>query len=255
MIKPRIIPCLLLDNQDLVKTIKFSKKKYIGDPLNTLRIFNELEADELIILDIYASKNNKEPDFDFIKEIVSEAFMPLAVGGGIKSLDHASKLINLGVEKVIINTSVLNSFDLIESISNKFGSQSVIISIDFKKSFFGNYHIYNHVSKKKLNIDISNYIKQAIEKGAGECFFNLVDKDGMCNGYDVDFIKQFSKKISTPIIVCGGANKMEDFKYAIESGADACAAGSMFIYKGNHKAVMINYPKYNDILNFFKSKL
>jgi imidazole glycerol-phosphate synthase subunit HisF len=255
MIKPRIIPCLLLDNQDLVKTIKFSKKKYIGDPLNTIRIFNELETDELMILDIYASKNNKEPDFDFIEEIVSEAFMPLAVGGGIKSLDHASKLINLGIEKVIINTAALDSFDLIESISNKFGNQSVIISIDIKKSFFGNYHIYNHVSKRKLNIDISNYIKQAIEKGAGEVFLNLVDKDGMCNGYDLNFIKQVSKEITTPLIVCGGANKQEDFKNAINSGADACAAGSMFIYKGNYKAVMINYPKYNDILNLFKSEL
>ena len=252
MIIPRIIPCLLLNDQDLVKTVNFSNQKYIGDPINTVRIFNELEVDELVILDIIASKQNLEPDFEFINQIVSEAFMPIAIGGGIKKLDHASKLINLGVEKVVLNNSILHSFDLISEISKKFGSQSVILSIDLKKSFFGDYKIYNHVSKKKMSFNIEEYISQAIKKGAGEIFLNFVDNDGTFKGYDIEFVKSIAAKISIPLIVCGGAKNMEDFKYVIDAGADACSAGSMFIYKGNNRAVMINYPGYKKIKKIFQ---
>ena len=253
MILPRIIPCLLIDNQDLVKTVKFNNAKYIGDPINTVRIFNELEVDELIILDISASKSNKTPDYKFINEIVSEAFMPLAIGGGIKCIEHATKLIKNGVEKVILNDSLKDSYDLIKQISKKFGSQSVVVSIDIKKTLFGKYKIYNHVKKNFLNFEIETYLKSCVEAGAGEIFLNFVDKDGTYNGYDFDLIKSISHLIPVPLIVCGGAKDMNDFEVAIRSGANACAAGSLFIYKGVNKAVMINYPGYQSIYKLFNN--
>ena len=251
MYLPRIIPCLLLDSQRLFKTIKFKNPNYIGDPINAVRIFNELEVDELIILDIGASKNKRSPDFDYLSDVVSEAFMPVGIGGGIENIEDASRLINIGVEKVIINTAAVKSLKCIESIATKFGNQSVVLSIDIKKKLFGGYGIYQHSNNKILSIDIAQYIQNGIDAGAGEIFLNYVDNDGQQNGYNCDFLYNYSRQITVPIIISGGAGKLDDFKAAIHAGASACAAGSLFVYKGKHNAVMINYPGYEILKKLF----
>jgi cyclase len=248
---PRVIPCLLLKSEALVKTQKFQNPSYIGDPINAVRIFNELEVDELIILDIDASKKNESPNFVFLENVVSEAFMPVAIGGGISSLEHASRLINLGIEKVVINTASLESFKLIEEISSKFGSQSVVLSVDLKKNFLGALKIFKHTNGKTLNVEIDNYISGAINSGAGEIFLNFVDNEGLGVGYNFNFIEKISKNIDVPLIVSGGAGNLDDFKKAVKCGASACAAGSMFVYKGRHRAVMINYPEYKNLKILF----
>ncbi len=251
MYLPRVIPCLLLKSEALVKTQKFKNPSYIGDPINAVRIFNELEVDELIILDIEASRYRQHPNFEFLGKIVSEAFMPVAIGGGITSLEDASKLINLGVEKVVINSAALYSFKLIEDISRKFGSQSVVLSIDIKKNLLGNIKLYSHTDGNNLNVDIEKYISDSIRSGAGEVLINFVDNDGMGTGYNYNYIEKISKKIDVPLIVSGGAGHLNDFKMAVNVGASACAAGSMFVYRGRHRAVMINYPGYNTLKNLF----
>ncbi|HQT24832.1 HisA/HisF-related TIM barrel protein [Daejeonella sp.] len=203
MYLPRVIPCLLLDEQRLVKTQKFASPSYVGDPINAVKIFNELEVDELILLDIQASKKNTEPDYEHISEIVSEAFMPVAVGGGIKNIDQAAKLINIGVEKIIVNTGAHKSFQVITDISQRFGSQSAVLAIDIKKTFLAGYKIYDHTTKKTLPIDTLTFIQNGIRSGAGEIFVNFVDNDGLGGGYNYDVITYISQNIEVPLVVCG----------------------------------------------------
>lgn len=248
---PRIIPCLLLKSEGLVKTQKFKNPSYIGDPINAVRIFNELEVDELIILDIEASKLNRAPNFKYLSSVISEAFMPVGVGGGITSLEHASRLINLGIEKVVLNTSAINSLKLIEEISSKFGSQSVVLSVDIKKNILGNYKIFNHSNESTLNLDLDVFIKNAVNAGIGELFLTFVDHDGLGIGYNYNLIQKVSNICEVPLVVSGGAGHIDDFKKAVKSGASACAAGSMFVYKGKHRAVMINYPGYKIFKELF----
>ncbi|MHA8087420.1 AglZ/HisF2 family acetamidino modification protein [Aquirufa sp. Wall-65K1] len=251
MFLPRVIPCLLIESGRLVKTRKFSEPGYIGDPINAVKIFNELEVDELILLDIAASKKNVEPNYEHISEIVSEAFMPVAVGGGIKTFEQASKLINIGVEKVIVNTGSFESYSVINEIANHFGSQSAVLSVDIKKTLFGGYKVYDHRSKKTVSIDFLEHIQHAISAGAGEIFINFVDNDGMGNGYNYEVIRSVSSAVQVPLIACGGAGQLEDFYKAVQSGATATAAGSMFVYSGKHRAVMINYPGYEVLKRLF----
>jgi cyclase len=251
MFLPRVIPCLLIESGRLVKTRKFSDPGYIGDPINAVKIFNELEVDELILLDIAASKKEALPDYDHIGEIVSEAFMPVAVGGGIKTFEQASRLINIGVEKIIINTGSFDSLRVISEIANHFGSQSAVLSVDVKKTILGGYKVYDHRNKKTLNIDFLEHIQKAISAGAGEIFVNFVDNDGMGNGYNYDLIRTVSAIVQVPLIVCGGAGQLDDFYKAVKSGAAATAAGSMFVYSGKHQAVMINYPGYEVLKKLF----
>jgi cyclase len=251
MYLPRVIPCLLLDDQRLVKTQKFNSPSYVGDPINAVKIFNDLEVDELVLLDINASKTNSDPDYLHIKEIVSEAFMPIAVGGGIKHLDQAARLINIGVEKVIVNTGAHKCFSLITDIADQFGNQSVILSVDIKKSLLGKYKIYNHVTRKTLSDDLVSFIKNGVSAGAGEIFVTFVDNEGLGIGYNYDLIATLSKVIDVPLVVCGGAGSLDDLFKAVGAGASAVAAGSMFVYTGKHRAVMINYPGYLKIKNLF----
>lgn len=248
---PRVIPCLLLDKQRLVKTQKFTSASYVGDPINAVKIFNELEVDELILLDIQASKKNIEPDYAHIGEIVSEAFMPVAVGGGIKNIDQAAKLINIGVEKIIVNTGAHKDFQIIRDISQRFGNQSAVLAVDIKKIFFGGYKIYDHTKKQTLAIDILSFIEKGILAGAGEIFLNFVDNDGLGVGYNYEIITKVSQHIEVPLVVCGGAGKLEDIHEAVNAGATATAAGSLFVYAGKHRAVMINYPGYLKIKKLF----
>jgi cyclase len=253
MLRTRIIPVLLMKNRGLYKGINFKDHKYVGDPINTFKIFNDKEVDELIILDIELSVKNKPIDFEYLKEVVSEAFMPVAYGGGIKSIEDARKLFSAGIEKIILNTSAILNPNLIKELSHIFGSQSIVFSLDVKKTLWGRrIFIKSGTYKTKYNpLEIAIYMQ---ELGVGEIMLNDIDKDGTMSGYNIELISELSKNLQIPLIACGGASSIEDFKKAIEHGAHACAAGSMFVFHGPHRAVLISYPKYKDLLNILEEK-
>ena len=242
MVRNRVIPVLLLRNKGLVKTIQFGNGKYIGDPLNAIRILNDKECDELIFLDIDASKQNRSPNFDYIKSIASECFMPLAYGGGIRTLCDVETLFKIGVEKVIINSEALRNILLIKLASEKFGNQSIVVSIDVTRTLMGAYKIFSHSSIKHHHTSLYSYLSVVIGAGAGEIMLNNVNKDGMMSGYDLKLIHKVSNEIPVPLSICGGAGKFEDLIEGIKAGASAVVAGSLFVYHGPHKAVLINYP-------------
>ena len=253
MYRPRIIPVLLLKGLGLVKTIRFKNERYIGDPINAVRIFNDLQADELVFVDITATKENRTISLDLVKKIGDEAFMPFAVGGGIKAVDDIKKLLSAGAEKVVINTEAYNNPELIRKAADRFGNQSIIVSIDVKKALLNKYKIYLNSGKKKAKIDLFHYLKMQESNGAGEILINSIDKDGMMNGYDIDLIKQVSQSVSIPVIACGGAGKLEDLAFAFFKGqASAVSAGSFFVYHGPRNAVLINYPEKKELNNIFK---
>ena len=237
----RVIPVLLLKNNGLVKTVNFKNSKYIGDPINALKIFNTKEVDELVILDIMATKNKREPDYKFIKEIVSEAFMPIGYGGGVSKLEHICKLFKLGVDKVIINSAAILEPDLINKASEIYGNQSIIVSVDVKKDIWGQYKLYSHPNNKKTKLDLFQFIKKIESLGAGEIIINSVDNDGVMNGYDTNLVESVSKSVKIPVIALGGAGSINDLKSAVMHGASAVAAGSFFIFQGIHRAVLISY--------------
>lgn len=243
MLKNRIIPCLLIQDNKLIKTEKFNNSKYIGDYLNAIKIFNEKEVDELIVLDISASKNKKGPNFKIIENFSSECFMPVCYGGGISSLEHAKKIFKLGIEKICIQTSALENPHLIYELSKYFGSQSIILSIDIKKNIFGKYQIFRSDKKKVIKENWIELIKKYTELGVGEILLNSVDNDGVMKGMDLEMIKIANKFLKVPLISIGGVGKIKDIKEALIAGADAVAAGSYFIFYGSHKAVLISYPK------------
>lgn len=249
MIPKRIIPVLLFHNQVLYKTTKFSKPKYVGDPINTIRIFNEKEIDEIIFIDIDASKYNREPDYGIIERIASECFMPLCYGGGIKTVTQARRIFSMGVEKIALNNILIENPEIVSDFSCEFGSQSIICSIDVKRDFFNKYKVYSHVKKKCYSIKPIEHINNLVKMGAGEIYLNMVDDDGMMHGYNTDFIKSISDHISVPVIACGGAGSISDcIKLFSETDVTAAAAGSMFVFHGKHKAVLISYPDRKDIV-------
>jgi len=239
----RVIPCLLLKNNGLVKTKKFKDPIYVGDPINAVKIFNDKEADELLFIDIEASKQNKGPNYDLLSRIVKEAFMPFGYGGGIKSLEDIKRLLHLGVEKVCVNSFAIKDPEFIRKASDIAGSQSIVVSIDVKKNIFGKYKVYDYLRQKTTDIDPFEFAKKVEECGAGEILLTSVDKEGTYDGYDLDLIKRISKVVNIPVIALGGASNIDDFKQAINSGASAVSAGSLFVFYGPHKAVLINYQK------------
>ncbi len=242
MLRHRIIPVLLLHNHGLVKTKQFSNPVYLGDPLNAINIFNDKEVDELIFLDIDASKKSQKIDFDLITDIASECFMPFAYGGGITTIEEIEKLFYIGVEKVIINNA-LKDETLIKEAVRKFGSQSIVASIDIKDGA-----IYSHVTKKILTTDIESYIAKIESLNVGEIFINSVNDDGMMQGYNIHLMKQITNITKVPIIACGGAKSIEDLKEVIhEADVSAVSAGSMFVFVGIHNAVLITYPQYEEL--------
>ncbi len=246
MLRERIIPCLLLSDGGLVKTQKFKDPRYIGDPINTIHIFNEKDVDEMILVDINASQKN-EIDFSLLEELASEAFMPLTYGGGVKNLDDIYKILSCGFEKVLINNQIHDDPNLIIEASKNFGAQSISIGIDVKKNFFGKYIVYiqNGLKKVKISpIELAVYVESL---GAGEIFLNLIDRDGMMNGYDVDFIKTITKAVNIPVVACGGAGSVKDIaEVFLKANVSGAAVGSFFIYYGKHKAVLINVPTEDD---------
>ena len=253
MLKHRVIPALLLTNKGLVKTRKFAKPKYVGDPINAIRIFNEKEVDELIVLDIEATKNNQLPNYKLIEEFASECFMPLCYGGGVRTIDQAEKIFALGVEKICLQTSALLDIDFVSELSRKFGSQSVVVSLDIKKNWLGKRRVYLASSKRFLKGSWQDWVTKLAGAGAGELLINSVDNDGMMAGMDIDLICDASKLIPIPTIAMGGVGSLDDIKDAINNGASAVAVGSFFVFHGSHRAVLITYPKYNQLEKLLES--
>jgi cyclase len=243
MTLPRIIPLLSILNGKLVKTQQFRNPKYLGDPINAIKIFNEKWVDELILVDIGLSDKRKEPDFQCIKMMASECFIPLAYGGGIHNIFQAEKLFKCGVEKVILNSACYTSLNVVTEISREFGSQSVVVSVDYKKNLFGKRQAYAQSGQKHISIDIKGWISQIEEAGAGEIMIRDIGRDGMFTGYDMDFIELIAKSTGMPLIACGGARNMQDLMDVINlGGASAAAAGSCFVFKNNNRdSILINY--------------
>lgn len=241
MNRPRIIPFLSLQKGFLVKTNKFSNPKYIGDPINAVKIFNEKEVDELVLLDIGATRDASEPDYDLIKDITSEAFMPIGYGGGISNLTQIERLFKSGVEKVSLNSALYSNPQLVEEASKTFGSQSITVSVDFKRDFLGRYAIYSHGGKQKQKVDPIEHIHRLEALGAGELVLNSIDRDGIMDGYDLGFIRKVADSIPIPTICLGGAGNAKHLQEGLQAGASAAGAGSMFVFHGPHKAVLISY--------------
>ncbi|MBK8892439.1 MAG: imidazole glycerol phosphate synthase subunit HisF [Dechloromonas sp.] len=247
MLKTRVIPCLLLRGQGLVKTTKFKDPKYVGDPINAIKIFNDKEVDELILLDITASREGRGPSFGVIEEVASECFMPLAYGGGIQTVEEARRILKLGVEKVVFNTTAWRAPEVLKDASREFGSQAIVASIDVRRKLLGRYEVVFDGGRQGTGIDPVEYALRMQDAGAGELFLTAVDRDGTMNGYDLDLIKKVSSGISVPVIVAGGAGTVNDFRPAVDSGAAGLAAGAMFVFHGPHRAVLITYPAYADL--------
>lgn len=253
MLNTRVIPVLLLRNKGLVKTVEFKEGKYIGDPINAVKIFNEKEVDELVFLDIMASKEQREPNFEVISDIATECFMPFGYGGGIRSIEHIKKLFSLGVEKAIINSYAIENPSFIKEASDFFGSQSIVVSIDVKKSLMGKYKVYDSSKNKLTDLDPVEFSIKMESSGCGEIFLNSVDRDGTMKGYGIELIRKVTDKVNIPVIACGGAGKLEDLRDAVKQGnASAVAAGSLFVFQGKHRAVLINYPTQKELEKIFK---
>lgn len=253
MLRHRVIPALLLRQGGLVKTRRFKDPVYVGDPTNSIRIFNEKQVDELMVLDIDATRSGRGPDFHTIKLFAGECFMPLAYGGGIRSLDDASKVFDLGVEKICLQTAAFTDLELISRIANRYGSQSVIVSIDIKRDWRKRPQLYSSCMRKLLKLDWSEYARRVTQAGAGEVLLNSVSRDGMMSGYDIEMIRSLAELIPVPVIALGGAGNLEHMREAILAGASAVAAGSMFVFHGPHRAVLISYPRYEDMERFLEA--
>lgn len=250
MLKTRVIPCLLLKDGGFVKTVRFSKPRYLGDPRNIVRLFNEKEVDEIVILDIDATREKREPYFDLISDIVSEAFMPIGYGGGITTIEDIKQLYKIGVEKVVINSQTVNKPEFIREASDLFGSQSIVASIDVKKNMFGKYKVCTESGRKKSSVSPVEHAKAMEQLGAGEIIINSLERDGTMEGYDLELIKSVASSVSIPVIALGGAGNLEHFRDAVKAGASAISAGSMFVYQGVHKAVLINYPTQEELKEY-----
>jgi cyclase len=256
MLLPRIIPCLLIHNKGLVKTVNFNDPKYVGDPINAVRIYNEMEVDELMVLDIDATVQNKEPDYDRIAKLAVECRMPLCVGGGIKSEDQAQRIFGLGVEKIAMSASAIQDPTLITRISKRVGSQSVVVVMDVKKKLLGGYELCILNGRKKTGLNPVSFARQVQGLGAGEIVVNSIDMDGRMSGYDFDLVESIRSAVSIPLTVLGGAGSLDDIGRLIqENGIIGAAAGSLFVFKGKYRAVLINYPNSQRKLELFNKYL
>jgi imidazole glycerol-phosphate synthase subunit HisF len=244
MLRSRVIPCLLVKNRGLVKTIKFDQPKYVGDPLNAVKIFNEKEADELIVLDIDATRQNREPDYQMIQDLAVECRMPLCYGGGVTSVGQFKKIISLGVEKVAISAAAVKDPLLISHAAKVVGSQSVVVVVDVKKKRFSSkYEVYTNNGRLATKLDIVELAKKFESLGAGEIVINSIDQDGSMQGYDLKLVEQVRNAVSIPLTVLGGAGSYDHINELIcRFGVIGAAAGSLFVFKGKYRAVLINYP-------------
>ncbi len=244
MVPPRIIPVLLYnkESEGLVKTFRFKKPVYIGDAINAVKIFNEKEVDEIILLDISATAENRKPEFQFVWEIAGECFMPLGYGGGITALQDIEILIRSGVEKVILNSAAVERPAFISEAVKNFGTSTIVVSIDVKKDTWGNSIVFSQGGTKKSRYRPIEFATIAEQMGAGEIMLNAIDRDGTQQGYDLELIHKVASAVTVPLIACGGAGNVQDLYTAINAGANAAAAGSMFVFSGKQRAVLINFP-------------
>jgi len=248
MLRSRIIPCLLIHKKGVVKTVNFKDPKYVGDPINAVKIFNEKEVDELLVLDIDATVEGREPDFEMIRNLAFECRMPFCYGGGIKSVEQAKKIISLGAEKVAISSAAISNPEILRSIGNAVGFQSVVVVMDvIKKNFFGGYEITTHNAKKSSSVKLNDFLRTIQQIGIGELVINAVDDDGKMTGYDFKLFDFVREKTDMPMTILGGVGTLEDIKMAIRRYKTLGAgAGSLFVFKGKYKAVLINYPSFEE---------
>jgi len=244
MLRPRIIPCLLVKNGGLVKTVNFANPKYVGDPINAVKIFNEKEVDEMIVLDIDATAQNRQPDYSMIKNLAAECRMPLCYGGGVKTVEQVERIISLGVEKVAISSIVVSNPQIVSHSAEVVGSQSIVVVMDVKKTMGNsNYEMWIHNASKPTGLSPVDFAKQVENLGAGEVVINSIDHDGVMKGYDMDLVNEIREAISLPITVLGGAGSLKDIAALIRTfGIIGAAAGSLFVFKGIYRAVLISYP-------------
>ena len=248
MLRPRIIPCLLVQNNGLVKTVNFKSPKYVGDPINAVKIFNEKESDELIVLDIDATANNVEPNYKMITKLAAECRMPLCYGGGVRTVAQAKKIIGLGVEKVAISAAAVENPQLVTQISDEVGRQSVVVVLDVKKRLLSkDYDVYTHNAKKNTKRSLLEMVTRFEELGAGEIVINSIDNDGQMKGYDIELARRVKQIAHIPITILGGAGSLKDVGNLVHNcGIIGAAAGSLFVFKGVYNAVLINYPKQSE---------
>lgn len=254
MLRPRIIPSLLLHENGLVKTVNFKAPKYVGDPINAVKIFNEKQVDELVFFDIDATVLNREPDYSLIEKLANQSRMPLCYGGGVKTVKQAQKIFSLGIEKIALSSAVIQNPNIVTQIAERVGSQSVIVVLDVKKKLFGGYEVYTHNGKKATGINPIKFAQELESLGAGELVINSIDQDGIMKGYDLNLIEKVVENITIPVTVLGGAGSLKDIETVIEkNGVIGVAAGSLFVFRGPYKAVLINYPNQKEKNNLFKS--
>ena len=252
MFRPRVIPVLLLRNLGLVKSIRFKDFRYIGDPINAVKIFNDLHADELVFLDITASKEKRKISLDFVRKVGDECNMPFAVGGGIRTIEDIREILNSGAEKVVINTAAAEKPDFIRQASEEFGSSTIVVSMDVKKKFLGDNTVWTYSGSKATIYDPVIYAKLVAEKGTGEIIIQSIDHDGMMQGYDMDLISKISNSVTIPVVACSGAGSYQHLRQAVkEANASAVAAGSLFVYHGARRAVLVNYPTPEELSKMF----
>lgn len=257
MLRSRIIPCLLLKKGGLVKTVQFDIPKYVGDPLNAVRIFNEKEVDELLVIDIDATAQNREPDYQLIKNLAGECRMPLCYGGGVKTVEQIQRIVGLGVEKVSISSAAVESPDLIADAAAKVGSQSVVVVLDVKKSgLFRKNEVFTHNGGRKTGINPVDFARKVQKLGAGEVVINSIERDGHMKGYDLPLVQEIRDAINLPLTVLGGAGSLDDISGLIQRfGIIGAAAGSLFVFKGKYRAVLINYPSHEEKETLFTEAL
>jgi len=248
MLMTRVMPCLLLKNGSLVKTVKFKDPGYIGDPINAIRIYNEKEVDELIFLDITATTEHRPPPFKVLSEIASECFMPVTYGGGVRDIEDIRKILSLGIEKVAINSYAVENPEFVRAAADKYGSSTIVVSIDARRKMGNRYEVHTQGGRKATGVDPIKFAIKMGQMGAGEILLTSIDRDGTQEGYDIELIKNVTRAVGVPVIACGGAGKIEDFRTVVkEGGASACAAGSMVVYFGRNRAVLINFPTRSEL--------
>ena len=252
MLRNRVIPCLLMLNDGLVKTVRFKDPKYVGDPVNAVRILNDKEVDELVFLDIGATPSRRGPNFQLLSDIASQAFMPFGYGGGITAVEEVKRLYALGVEKVVLNTVTVTKPGFVEQAAAIAGSSGVVASIDVRRNWLGKYSVYIRGGREDAGLDPVTHAQAMARAGAGEILLNSIDRDGVMGGYDLDLIRQVSRSVSVPVVAAGGAGELRHFREAVDHGAAGVAAGSMFVFHGKHRAVLITYPSYDELEQLFK---
>lgn len=256
MLRPRIIPCLLVKNKGLVKTVRFSSPKYVGDPINAVKIFNEKGADELMVLDIDATAKGNDPDFRMIENFAYESRMPLCYGGGIKTVAHAKTIISLGVEKISISSAAIDNPCFVAEVADAVGSQSTVVVLDVKLQKGGRYEVFTHNGEKCTGLTLRQVALELNRNGVGEIVINSIDRDGLMSGYDVAMVEEIRDLISVPLTVLGGAGSLEHIAELVKRfGIVGAAAGSLFVFKGVYKAVLINYPTVGERDDIFQKSL